>query len=237
MRTIKMVLTGMVAAVAVLSAQADLLIGWDSAAGTNYSFVANGILGNLYTSVAKTKTDGTSTDGTFGSEFSGAETGMIWSAAVAAVADVNNRLGIRIENNTGYDVVLDKIHFDAGRAWAGSPDTLTMVYRYGDLNVAQDTVVNSVTGLPQLQGAGNPGLVSAGYANFDWSLTGMEDYTLAPGEEAVFWLLGSNSSGTADTYIDNIGISGTVMIPEPATIGMLGLGALVAMVMRRSRRS
>ena len=236
MRAIKMVLTGMVAAVAVLSAQADLLIGWDSGGGINYAINAPGISGNLYTSNAKTQTDGNSSDGTFGSEFGGAavtNSGISWAVGLGTntvEGSINTILGINVVNNTEYDVVLDKLHFDAARLFAGSPPDLTLIYQTGSLGVAGGTVINSVVGLEQQNKYSD-------YRDFDWSLTGLADYTLAPGENALFRLIASNGTGGGFTYIDNIGISGTVMIPEPATIGMLGLGALVAMGMRRSRRS
>lgn len=213
-------LVAMAVASTAFAVQADviyqgLLIAWDSGVGTNYAHTAGGISGNLFPGTsAGAQDDANSTDGTFGSEFPGAEIETVWAIAVGDIEEHNNRIAIRIANDTGYDVALDKIHFDAAKDWAGSPDTLTLIYSWGDLDVPQDAVVNSVTGLPQLQGAGNPGRISDGYANFDWSATGLDDYTLAPGEEATFWLLGSNASGTARTIIDNIAISGTIIPPD-----------------------
>ncbi|MGE4489013.1 MAG: PEP-CTERM sorting domain-containing protein [Kiritimatiellales bacterium] len=214
---------------------ADLLIAWDSGVGTNYSYTASGITGNLYTgSSVGAKTDGNSMDETYGSVYSGAATNLNWAVAVGTnTVDVNNKLGIRIVNNTGSTVVLDSLHFDAGRTWAGSPQTLTVTYGYGSLTgVDSGAEIDAVTGLPQLLGAGNPGAVSSGYQDVDILLTGLAYYTLAPGEEATFQIYASNATGTAYTYIDNIAISGTV-VPEPATLGMLGLGGLLAVILRR----
>ena len=60
----------------------------------------------------------------------------------------------------------------------------------------------------------------------------LADFKLADGENAKFRLEGSDPDIAAVTWVDNIAFTGTV-IPEPATIGMLGFGALITLGIRR----
>lgn len=230
---------GLFLSLAPAIAQADiysgLLIGWDSAAGTNFSVRADGVSGHLYTTFAQgPTTDANSTDGTFGSEFSGAATDVNWAIRIRAddgEETRNNRIGIQISNNSSYDLILSKIHFDAARHWLASPDTITVLYASGNLGISNDTVIQTIMGLPQLGGQG--GLIQSGYGNYDVSFTNLADYTLSPGQSALFRIEGSDAPDTwADTIVDNIGISGTI-IPEPMAGTMMAFGALAVLALRR----
>ncbi|MCF7864267.1 MAG: hypothetical protein K9L89_05715 [Kiritimatiellales bacterium] len=199
-------------------ASAELLIGWDKGVGTNYSYNASGISGNLYTAkTAGAKTDGNSTDGTFGSAFTGADTSANWAVAMntnAAVGAEKNLLGIRIANNTGSDLALDALHVDISRLSANSPQDFILQYGYGNLTgMTSGDLIGSVIGLSAT------GKISD-YYDADFSLTGMTDYVLANGQSATFQLIAQNGLNANNAYVDNIAISGSV-IPEPATLGLV----------------
>ncbi len=59
------------------------------------------------------------------------------------------------------------------------------------------------------------------------------DIDLGVGYEYVAVYLVANGIGGSGVGVDNLDI---VAVPEPATVGMLGLGALVALLIRRVRR-
>ncbi len=183
----------------------DLLIGWDSGAGTNVAFNAPGVAGNLYTTTtAGSQTDGNSSDGTFGSALAGANDTVPWTVAM----NINSNktlLGIRIVNNTSSNLVLDALHVDFARVNSGSPSDFTFRYGYGDLSgITNLEAITTITGLP----------ISAKFSNYtdvDLALTNLVDNVLAPGESATFQLVASNGTAANNTYVDNIAYSGSLV--------------------------
>lgn len=195
----------------------DLLIAWDSGGGTNCSYKAPGINGSLFMDKTVKGTPGAaqSTDGTYGSIFTGASTGTNWAVALGTntVPGTNCMLGIRIVNKTGSEVVLDKIHFDVSGK-DGAPQDFELRYSYGSLsNMVSGTVVASFS-KPALSG------FIGDYSDYDLPLTGMADNVLAKGQAATFTLVASNATKQwVWAWIDNIAISGRV-ISAPIILGV-----------------
>lgn len=66
-------------------------------------------------------------------------------------------------------------------------------------------------------------------------LSGATFQNLATATEFRIYVYDNIASSVAYDRIDNVVLNGDVsVIPEPATVGMMGLGALVAMLIRRS---
>jgi hypothetical protein len=143
--------------------------------------------------------------------------------------------------NTGTtgDIVLDAFHFDAvafrpnaARAYAlnvltGSDITI------GNVFTSADDAITHLGGA-LLTDDLDP-LTHDQHDDINLSLTGLADYTLAPGEVAIFQLAfssGTGSGGGHHLFLDNVAVSGTLPIPEPSS-ALLGLGALGLLVRRR----
>ncbi len=212
---------------AVSCASADLLIGWDGGTTTNTAFAASGVGGTLFANriYAVDATAG-STDGTFGSGIAGADTAATAYAVRLSNPGSNNTVAVQIQNNTVSNLQLETFSFDYTAWFANSPRTVTLSYAYGNLNVVDGTVINSISDIPVTGKLSN-------YNDYDWSLTGLADYILAPGERATFALVGSVAvSATTNGAFDNVAISGSV-IPEPATLGLIGSIATSLLFVRR----
>jgi hypothetical protein len=147
-----------------------------------------------------------------------------------------------ITNNTGFDVSLETLAFDyhnndeVGRDYW---DNLALTYESGDLAVADGTLINSVTGLSRHNSVDGIAMQGGDYADFDWSLAGLADHTLADGESATFKILATFTDTAANNArnfagVDNVGFIGTVGIPEPASLALIGLGGLLIARRRRA---
>ncbi len=179
-----------------------LLIGWDTSSKTA-DMAMPGVSGSLATGNLSA-VDGTagSTDGSFGTS-TGAATALTAYAVRTADTGENDTLGFQIINNTGLDLHLSTIHFDYSRWYAASPQNVTLTYAWGDLDMANATVIASATEVP------TTGKVND-YSDFNWSLTSLPDQILASGEKANFNLVASNASNeSTNGAFDNVAISGS----------------------------
>lgn len=220
------------------SVSADLIAGYDSwvnptAGGTNgATIVAADVFSKLYFGSAdwtRAATGEGCIDGTFGT-VAGAttDTSSAFTGAIRVVGTGSYYVDVYVKNNGTDDMELSSFSFDAWRTFNKAPNVWSLVVLAGS-DITTGTVGSG--GSLFNQNIAVPG-GTANYEDFDISLAGLADYTLAANESATFRLTLSGSTGSSYTYIDNVGIMGTV-IPEPATIGMLGLGALVAICIRR----
>jgi hypothetical protein len=219
------ILSAIALMIAAGTASANLLIGWDG--GDTSSTNMTGITGTLGTGgIVRFKEKASSNDGTYGPTITGASTDPNNAYAYEAKAKAgNDTLRVQIINGTGQELSLDKLVFDYGRWNDASPANVTIRYGYGDLEVVGGTEIQTIAGTVKNW--------VDDYDDFEIALTGLSDYVLADGEKATFELVVSNASdNTFSSGLDNVGFTGSV-IPEPAAMGMLGLGAFLLLAIRR----
>jgi hypothetical protein len=181
-----------------------VLIAWDGSwsGSTSAAYLASGISGSIiptpYFGVETTKG---STDGTFGFSVGGASTE---ASAFSVSTYQGNRAWIdfTVENNSGSDQQLNAVAFDWAIYWASGPESISLYYLNGDLNAADDTLINSATNLPVNQGG------IADFDDYEWSLDGLADRILADGESATFRLSVPVNGTYAGGGFDNIAILG-----------------------------
>jgi hypothetical protein len=185
----------------------NVLIGYYGSAGTNIDYTAAGISGNLYNGkIHQLNANAGSTDGTYGSTNGASALLTAYEVRLGQTNDPNNVLGFRIVNNTGAPLQLDSISFDYAPWWVNSPKDVILTYAWGDLVNDDQTFINSATGLTHL--ASNKG----DYYDFDWSLTGLDDYVLADKQGATFNLIATNAGLIwASGGFDNIAIMGSAL--------------------------
>lgn len=198
------ILCSLITVLAAMAVQAEVLIGWDGGTTTNTAIKASGIDGTLFTTklYAVDATAG-SLDGTFGASITGASTNLTAYAVRTVTLGSKNTVSFQIQNNTGGSLQLSSISFDYLAWFANSPKTITLTYAYGDLTDANNTVLQSVSGL------GDGGGKASDYPDFDWTLENLTDYVLANGQSATFQLIATDAinENTSGAF-DNIAISG-----------------------------
>lgn len=211
-----------------VSAYTGVLVGWDSGGGAGYTDVrAPGIEGHLDMDGARDpRTNHNSQDAHFGHAHPGAYIADPPNAEGGAFAfslggsdgsgehSRNNRLGFRIQNETGADIILNAIHFDVLREWVSSGTQLTLRYAYGSLDNDDDTII-SVTAdgaIPDGFGDYSHRRISDEWGRFDFSVQGLNDFVLRDGEHAVFRIESNQGESIwSGILVDNIAISGTVL--------------------------
>jgi len=195
---------------------AETLVAWDGGSTTNTAVQKAGVEGTLWVaSIYEVDASAGSTDGTFGPAITGAVTTATGYSVRLAIPGSTDTLGMQVLNNTGSDLRLDSIAFDYHPWFANSPKTVTLSYSWGDLDVVDETVINSISGLDDSTG----GKLSD-YQDFDWSLAGLSDVVLADGEKANFQLVVSDAIGASTGgAFDNVALVGS----GPGSIRLIGL--------------
>ena len=232
----KWIVSALMISAVVGSASADFLLGWDAEGAAERTNTKLGVSGKVVSTMAAAAG---SNDGWFGPDstaqggFSGAST----DAGAFKIIGTNSTVTLTINNIAGADKVLSlsTLVFDYAPQWATGSTHLTLSYVSGSLGDSADGSGNLADGtvLATIDYISQTGKGLSDYSDFSVDLTALlADFKLADGENAKFRLEGSDPDIAAVTWVDNIAFTGTV-IPEPATIGMLGLGALITLVIRR----
>ncbi|MDF7823914.1 hypothetical protein P4B35_07800 [Pontiellaceae bacterium B12227] len=175
-------------------------IAWDG--NTDPALAITGIDGVITPSGQGIRLAASSSDGTFGNKFGGAETDVNGSFEVRGVEHsvAKSRISVAITNNVGASIQLESMVFDYCRWFDLSPTNISVSYLSGDLAVADNTPLATISGTNILGWVGD-------YDDFAVALTNLPDFTLANSEHAVFRLEGSNAAGLySGGGIDNIGI-------------------------------
>ncbi len=181
-----------------------VLIAWDGGflGSTSAAYLAAGISGSILpTAYFGVETTKGSTDGTFGASVLGASTEAS-AFSVSTYQASRGRIDFTVVNNSGIDQQLDSVVFDWAVYWSSGPDSISLSYLSGDLNAADNTLINSATNLPVDQGA------IADFDDYDWSLGGLPDRILADGESATFRLSVPATGTYTGGGFDNIAILG-----------------------------
>lgn len=197
----------------------DFNDGWqlyrDSGSSKSADEFLTGISATLYGG------DGTrdawgSTDGTYG--ISNVVETSATDGAMSHRTDKPN-IYLTLVNNTGSDAVLEQVVFDLASVSLNAPQELILYYDSGDLAVADDTQINSAAGV------NSNGLANVSdYQDYNWSLSGLADQTLASGETAAFRLFVTNANNNFQALaLDNIAVLGQ------GTPGDLLLAAMAAL--------
>lgn len=240
-------LLGLTATLAAGSADAALLAGF-------YDSETDAIVASLAANTTATDIAATfdgrgrqttsnigSTDGNYGSTALGAPTALPTEAPFAAVYRSNVDNTFTITNNSTSNVSVETIAFDFHNNDNPSRDyfdILNLIYLSGDLSdIVDNTTLNTWNSIPRH--TGTISLNGDDWEDFDFSLTSLSDYTLAPGQSASFRI----SSASTDTplannqnfgALDNIGFFGTVVpVPEPSSISLTLLGIVGLLIARR----
>ncbi len=164
-----------------------------------------------------------SNDGTYGT-LAGANTATVGGLK----AKNGNTLRVKVTNVSGADLVLDTLNFDFAQAFANSPTNITVVYFNGNLTgVSSNDTIVAYNSTVQPGGASD-------YEDIDVSLSSvLSDVTLADTEFVTFeFQFSGGATANAAAGLDNIAIQATV-IPEPATLGLMGSFGLAMVYLRR----
>ncbi|MEL7500135.1 MAG: PEP-CTERM sorting domain-containing protein [Planctomycetota bacterium] len=232
-------------------AQADLVVGWNSfATGDRVGNeapedFAAGVTGALGTSVnpggamqgGGLRGDATANfagNTTYGSSELIVNLGSDSGVLVNSFSNNNRFIDFSVTNNSGSDLTLEGIHFDAGMAFnnGGTDIRQVQVSHFSNVSDLNDAFSN--------RNLGSSGDIAAGNFNFvdydiDLTASGHADLVLGDTETAAFRIfIDDNSDAGVNEYgfrIDNIGISGSfAAIPEPSSallFGSIGMGILL----------
>ena len=174
---------------------------------------------------------GTSTFGQSGAWFDG-------SYAKFGNSGNQQQLDIRITNNTGNDAKLTNISFDIRKPNGNAnPTDFQLLYlATGDSDLRKGASFAEGSEMANLAGLGSDD-INGGINNYSESVGGNINGTawIADGGYANFRLKINTGNAAAGSQLDNFALSMDV-IPEPATIGLLGVfGGAMAFARKRFR--
>lgn len=171
---------------------------------------------------------GTSTFGQSGAWFDG-------SYAKFGNSGNQQQLDIRITNNTGNDAKLTNIAFDIRKQPGNAnPTDFQLLYlATGNSALIKGASVDSGSEMVNLAGLGS-GVINGGINNYSEAVGGNISGTawIADGGYANFRLKINTGNASAGSQLDNFVVSMEV-IPEPATIGLLGIASSGLLVLRK----
>ena len=172
---------------------------------------------------------GTSTFGQSGAWFDG-------SYAKFGNSGNQQQLDIRITNNTGNDAILNNISFDIRKQPGNAnPTDFQLLYlATGNSDLRKGASVAEGSEMANLAGLGSDD-INGGINNYsEWIGANIEGTAwIADGGYANFRLKINTGNAAAGSQLDNFALSMDV-IPEPATVGLLGLfGGAMAFVRKR----
>lgn len=236
--------------------QAELVVGWntfttgsfldidapedfsDRAVGSLGSRVsiANPLQGGGFNVTPEAHFAGNTTYGTafeIGNE--GAASGII----INSLSDNNRFIDFDVFNISGVDLILERIHFDAGMQFNDNmvENRSVLVSHFSSaFTDLDDAFPNRVLG--------GTGIIDANdfeYRDYDIDLasSGMTDLVLADSEIAAFRIFIDDNT-TSNNYgfrIDNIGISGSFATSIPEPNGAITITCILGVVASRRRRS
>ncbi len=187
----------------------QLLIGWDQFVTPNSLVRAPTAMGLLNVSGSLTYSDdgsgfsqgklAGSVDETFGTSLGGARTNNNQNLDVVRTATDGKYIDFEITNNETNDLELLYFLCDTWRKSSLAMSSISL-----EVLAGSSITVGSVATLDLPTHSGTP--VNEDFDDVDIALTGLADYTLAPGESAAFRLTFNN--GTDWTYLDNVAVSG-----------------------------
>lgn len=149
-------------------------------------------------------------------------------------------LSFTVNNNSGKNLVLTDIKFDYQRqsTWKGEGYLYSSVQGTGSYT---NDAIGVFPGGNTTDAAFQKEVVDLTASSTEFGANvSVGDFTLADGESIDLILYFFNNSNKSNRAIDldNISVSGDPLaVPEPATIGMLGLGALITILIRRRARN
>lgn len=211
----------------------SVLVGWNDFDGTAGSETATeaaaGFSGTMTGGTAEAANRNIA-NATYGTAFSFTPDATDFGVRVQNFATTGNAvLDFTVTNNTGFDVDIASVHFDYKLAFgATGTDSIELWHlsASSDLNDAFNNRLLYSAILPDFT-----------VSQIDQTIAAMADQTLADGETAAFRLRFYNNAADSQGVgfdVDNIAISGTVVVPEPSTYALLsGLLALTAVMLRR----
>jgi hypothetical protein len=222
------------------SASAVNIAYWDSytdyTTGTTYTpdYLLSGMSASLAGGQGVNRSFGSRT-GTFG-DVPGATSAIDGAILVRG----GNTLTITLTNNTGETYYLESVNFDfAPRQVATKygPNSVDVSYTDADGGTTQ---IASQTGLPYIIDSNQDLWAEGQYGGYSTSLSGkvtIAGLTVENGETVSFTLdFGAAPAADVSSMVDNILITGSTTIPEPATNAVLiGAGVLLIAFLRRRR--
>ncbi len=245
----KMIVLGLVSLAAAQLVSADVVAGWDTwfkpnnniAPGQKIgikSLSADSIYGRLSYDDATNaglwgrSSNKGSSDGTWGGYSNGVDdpsgnTGAGSDVLAFSTVDATAFFTISITNHADSVISLDQFSFDGWQSFNNSAGDWQL-----DLTANTLGLANTTLGTGSLTPMGVDADIG-GINDFeDVNLT-LSSMQLGLGDSVTLKFSLSGASNTSKTYIDNVALIGGSVIPEPATLGLIGVSGLGLLFFRR----